>query len=410
MTALASHVDGVLARTVTLTERVHRRWGAARLAGRVTQAIHFVARGVAYVWRNRRYLTAIKLLNMAAVNLQFFIKAERVIGRPYKMKIESTNICNTKCQLCPTGLGLEGRPKGSMSFEQFAGLVDRMRWHLFALDLSMWGDPLIVPDIFRMIRHAHDRSVWTYISSNLHAYKPDKGHGEELVRSGLDLLTCSLHGATQETFAIYQPGKRFDDAVAKVRHIIATRDRMGSATPAVQLNFVVTRRNEHEIEAFKLLAAELGCKAVFSSPSLNLRFVGQNRQLQPLGLAADVLEKKKREQVAAWLPSDPAYALKPYRDLLDGRPAHSEDYNGHKLFDCSWPWRMSVINWDGEVCTCCGNFDPKEDMGNVFASGNSFGKIWNGRKYRMARRSFKRRVDDDDARDNACATCPGYML
>src|SRR5690606_34609049 len=150
-------------------------------------------------------------------------------------------------------------------------------------------------DIFKMIRHAHDRGIWTYISSNLHAYKPDKGHGEALVNSGLDLLTCSLHGATQETFALYQPGKSFADAVAKVRDIIATRDRLGSATPAVQLNFVVTRHNEHEIDAFKRLAAELGCMAVFSSPSLNVRFVGQNKQLASLGLAPDLVAKKTRE-------------------------------------------------------------------------------------------------------------------
>ncbi len=403
MSALASQVDQILARTVTLTGRARRRGGW-------TQAMHWVARGAAYVWRNRRYLTLLKLMNMAAVNLQFAIKTERVVGRPYKMKIESTNICNTKCQLCPTGLGYEGRPKGKMSFEQFAGLIDRTHWHLYALDLSMWGDPMIVPDIFKMIRYAHDRGVWTYISSNLHAYKldPRKGQGEELVRSGLDLLTCSLHGATQETFEIYQPGKSFADTVAKVRHIIATRDRMGSATPVVQLNFVVTRRNEHEIAAFQRLADELGCKAVFSAPSLNLRFVGQDKKLQSLGLAPDILARKTQEHIEQWLPADAKYALKPYREMLSGKPVKDEAYNGHKTFDCSWPWRMSVINWDGQVCTCCGNFDPKEDMGNVFE--RPFSQVWNGRKYRMARRSFKRRVEGADAQDNACATCPGYML
>lgn len=410
MSAIASHIDHALARTVRLTGRVEARWSRAAVSGAVSRAAHFVARGAAYVWRNRRYLTLIKLLNMAAVEVQFRLKTERVIGRPYKMKVESTNICNTKCQLCPTGLGYEGRPKGKMTFDTFTGLIDRLRWHLYALDLSMWGDPLIVPDIYRMIRHAHDRGIWTYISSNLHAFKLDaaRGQAEALVKSGLDLLTCSLHGASQETFAIYQPGKSFGDAVEKVRHIIATRDRLGSATPAVQLNFVVTRENEHERAAFAALAAELGCKAVFSAPSLNLRFVGQDAKLQSLGLATDVLAKKQREQVERWLPRNEVYALQPYRALLAGDPPRGEDYNGHKTFDCSWPWRMSVINWDGQVCTCCGNFDPKEDMGNVLT--RPFGEIWNGRKYRMARRSFTKRVSDADAKDNACASCPGYML
>ena len=156
----------------------------------------FFARGLSHVWRNRRYLTLLKLLNIALVNLQYCLKTQRVLGRPYKMKIESTNLCNTHCQLCPTGLGFRGRPKGMMAFEDYARLVDSFRWHLVALDLSMWGDPLIVPDIFRMVRYAHDRRIWTYLSSNLHAFKPEAGHAEALVNSGLDLLTCSLHAAT----------------------------------------------------------------------------------------------------------------------------------------------------------------------------------------------------------------------
>jgi len=99
--------------------------------------------------------------------------------------------------------------------------------------------------------------------------------------------------------------------------------------------------------------------------------------------------------------------LDPYRKLLDGE-YDDEDFNGRKIFDCHWPWRASVVNWDGQVVTCCGSFDPNEDMGNVFEQ--PFGKIWNGKTYRMSRRSFKKRVDEADADNNPCASCPGFML
>ncbi len=416
MAALVTHIDRSLAQTCRVTGRWKQRLHSARLGlSRLAQSIDFVARGVFHVWRNRRYLTALKLANMAAVNLQFVLKTERVVGRPYSMKIESTNICNTKCQLCPTGLGLQGRPKGKMSFEQYAGLIDRLKWHLRDLDLSMWGDPLIVPDIYKMIRYAHDRGVWTYISSNLHAFKIAPRKGEEkdqatrLVESGLDLMTCSLHGATQETFQIYQPGKNFGDAVSKVRHIITTRDRLGARTPQVQLNFVVTRHNEHEIEAFQQLADELGCKAVFSTASMNARFQDQDKNLVSLGLAEDVKREKVKKHLDHWLPRRRTeYVFEPYRRMAEDGVVPGPQYNGAKAYNCSWPWRQSVINWDGNVVTCCGNFDPKEDMGNVFEKG--FGKVWNGRKYRMARRSFKKPVAKADAEGNACASCPGFML
>ena len=136
MTAIATHIDRRLAGAVRTTDR----WKRIHVAtGRVFAALDFVARGVFYLWRNHRYLSTIKLVNMALVNLQFRMKTERVVGRPYNMKIESTNICNTKCQLCPTGIGLQGRPKGKMSLKQYKDLIDRLRWHLFGVDLSMWA-------------------------------------------------------------------------------------------------------------------------------------------------------------------------------------------------------------------------------------------------------------------------------
>ncbi len=413
MTAISTQVERSLAQTVAATGR----WKTARartlgLAG-TFELLDFLARGVFHVWRNRRYLTHVKLANIALVNIQFKLKTERVIGRPYSMKIEPTNICNTKCQLCPTGIGLEGRPKGKMDLARLKGLIRSVRWHLRDLDLSMWGDPLIVPDIYEMIRYAHDQNIWTYISSNLHAFKlktkpGQKSQAQLLVESGLDTLTCSLHGASQETYEIYQPGKRLDEAVRKIRHIVETRDRLGSATPAVQLNFVVTRHNEHEREAFQRLADDLGCKAIFSTASMNARFQDQDHKLQTLGLADDLLKKKVKDHLSDWLPRDRDFVLEPYRRMHQTGEVQGGDYNGRKDFDCSWPWRQSVINWDGQVVTCCGSFDPGEDMGDVFEHG--FGKIWNGPKYRMARRSFKQRLTGDQAKGNPCASCPGFML
>jgi len=407
MTSIATSLNRQLARTVELTTQLKENHAQPYLIGQTLQGLDYLARAVFHVWRNRRYLSVFKLINMAMVNVQFKLKTERVIGRPYQMKIESTNICNTKCQLCPTGIGLHGRPKGKMSFDRFKRLIDQIKHHLIALDLSMWGDPLIVPEICNMIQYAHDKGIWTYISSNLHAFKPDRGQAEALVNSGLDLLTCSIHGASQETFAIYQPGKSFQETIAKVRHIVETRQRMKSATPAIQLNFVVTRHNEHEKAAFEALAQELGCKVIFSTPALNTRFLGQDNKLQNLGLAPDILKKKIRNHLENWLPKDKEHVLKPYQQMLDGT-YNSSQFNGTKLMNCSWPWHQTVINWDGEIVTCCGSFDPKEDMGNVF--DQPFRKIWNGSKYRMARRSFKRKLTKEQAENNPCATCPGFML
>ncbi len=403
MGSLSLHLDSYLARTVRFTQRLAQEHPRPRLLARACRLVDFLVRGTVHVLRNRRYYTFLKLANMALVNLQFALKTERVWGRPYRMKIESTNICNTHCQLCPTGLNLPGRAKGKMTFEQYRRLINRMHWHLAALDLSMWGDPLIVPDIYKMIRYAHDKGIWTYISSNLHAFKPEKEQARALVESGLDLLTCSLHGASQQTFAIYQPGKSLPETLAKIRHLVEVRRQLKSATPALQLNFVVTRYNEHEIETFRQLAAELEAKPIFSWASLNVRLLNNGSpSAEP---AADA--RRVAEHLDRWLPQDQKYMLRVY-DLMRAGTFHAGDFNGHKMFNCSWPWQASVINWDGQVVTCCGSWETSEDMGSVFEQ--PFGRLWNGRKYRLARRSFKRALTHEQARDNPCAQCPGYMV
>jgi len=407
MSSLSMALESRLARAAALTGRLAQRGNRSAASGRAVSGLDFLARGLLHVWRNRRYLTAVKLLNMAAVNLQFRLKTQRVIGRPYRMKIESTNICNTRCQLCPTGLGLRGRAKGIMSDEGFRGLIDQLKRYLYVLDLSMWGDPLIAPDIYRMIRYAHHAGIWTYVSSNLHGFKPEKGQAEALVHSGLDMLTCSLHGASQSTYETYQPGKQFDAAVQKIRQIIEVRDRLGSPTPVVQLNFIVTRHNEHERQAFVELAQRLGCKAVFSIASMNVRFLGQDQQLADLGLSGEQLTQKTRAHLQHWLPGDPKCVLEAYQRMLEGR-FNAADWNGRKMMNCPWPWQSSVINWDGAVSICCGSFDGREDMGNVFRT--PFDQIWNSRAYRLARRSFTRKLPDDQAQQTACASCPGFMV
>ena len=170
------------------------------------------------------------------------------------------------------------------------------------------------------------------------------------------------------------------------------------------------RHNQHERTAFAALAADLGCSAVFSAPSANVRFLGVDRDLHSLNLSADELRKKTQQHLARWLPDDPAHVLAPYRRLLQGQTLDPQQFNGRKLFDCSWPWRAAVINWDGAVSPCCGSFAPSEDLGNVLKQ--PFSEIWNGRSYRLARRSFTKPVAQVDALGNfrGCATCPGYML
>ncbi|MFA5864843.1 MAG: SPASM domain-containing protein [Phycisphaerae bacterium] len=353
------------------------------------RAANWPVRAVWHVWRNRRYLTTYKLWNMGLVNLELLFHRRQMTGLPYIIKIEPTNICNTTCRLCPTGMGLPGRAKGKMAFNDFCDIIDTVKKHTYVADLSNWGDPLISPDIYKMIRYAHDAGIWTYISSNLHAFHQDANDAESMVRSGLGMLNCSLHAVTQATYEKYQPGKNLDLVLEKIRAILEAKHRLRSRTPVVKLFFVVTKYNEHEIDDFRILAESLSCEAIFIPASLNLR------------LAENETRAKIMEE---WLPENEKWIAPWYRQ---------NDRNGScrgkylKRYPCDWPWWGTVINWDGAVSVCCGVFDMRWEMGNIFKS--TLRTIWNNELYQTVRKSFTQPLKSQ-AMGEPCKSCSGVRM
>jgi len=371
----------------------------------VLRGLDVAARGAWHLWRNRHYLSAAKLLNMAVVNLEMRLGRERLAGRPYVFKIEPTNLCNTTCRLCPTGLGFAGRPRGKMTLAQFQRIIDRIKSFAYAVDLSNWGDPLIVPDIYAMVSYAHRAGMWTYLSSNLHAFRPDRGDAEAMVRSGLDMLNCSLHGVSQAAYAAYQPGKQIGPILDRIRALVDTKRRLGSFSPVIRLFFVVTRRNEHEIDAFRLLAEQLGAEAVFIPASLNLRLAGRDANLQDLGWSPDECRNRRDLLKREWLPADPRWVAPWYRAEPADPPA-ARTRRVRKPYTCTWPWQAMVINWDGGVSACCGVLDQREDLGNVFTTPLT--QVWNSPAYQAVRRSFRETIPPGTG--EPCRSCPGILI
>jgi len=399
----------------TISERINRQFcrlddieQASSSAGRLQKFCiagpAFVARSFWHLWRNRKYLTFYKLFNILIVNLEYLFKRERLIGLPYDIKLEPTNICNSSCRLCPTGMGLAGREKGKMSFERFKQIIEQIKHHTYVLDLSNWGDPLIVPEIYDMIRYAHERKIWTYLSTNLHSFSIENNDAERMIKSGLDMLNCSIHSASQQTYEQYQPNKNFDSVLAKIRNIQETKRRLGTSKPVVRMFFVVTRHNEHEIEQFKKLADELGCVAVFTTASLNLRFIGRDKNLKDLGWSYEQKVQFAEQIKQQWLPQNSKWVAKWYQG--NGEFLKDKVEIRQKAFECNWPWKRTVINWNGDVTACCGVFNPEWTMGNVF--DDSFRKIWNNQTYQLARRSFSKPVPEGQG--TPCSECYGVLM
>jgi MoaA/NifB/PqqE/SkfB family radical SAM enzyme len=251
-----------------------------------------------------------------------------------------------------------GRPKGIMSFETFRSVLDELCPYLYLVHLYNWGEPLLNPEIGKMISYAHDQKVGTSMSTNLN-HLSDR-QADELIRSKLDYLIVSFDGLSPETYSMYRKLGNFEAVLANIRKLVEKKRYFSSRTPKIVWQFLVFRHNQHEVKKIKAMARCLGFDQTNIKPAL-----------------VDNPE---------WLPNGKGV-------VADG-----------KLKQCHWLWYNAVINWDGGVSPCCRTFFVRDDFGNV--KDSPFSIIWNNEKFITARELFARTLKGNEPGPHfVCSRC-----
>lgn len=152
--------------------------------------------------------------------------------------LELTYACNLDCVFCYNDLSLRGT---KLSFEQYQALLDGLAaMNVLHVSLS-GGEPLAHPRFFDIGAHARALGFVVRIKSNGHAIHPAMARR---IRQEIDpfVVEVSMHGATAKVHDRQtQVAGSFERLV---RHIRGMKD-LGLR---VQVNGVLTRWNEHEVE------------------------------------------------------------------------------------------------------------------------------------------------------------------
>ena len=311
------------------------------------------------------------LINFLLIKLQEkVIKPSRVLGYPYHLTIDSGNICNLNCMLCPTGQNKRGRPKGFMSFKNFKKIIDEIGSFIIKIDLYNWGEPFLNKDIFRMISYARKRHILVNISSNMNYF--NESMAEKLVQSGCNKLIVSLDGASQESCSKYQVGTNFDEVLKNMKLVRQKKLKFHRKTPIVIWRFLVNRYNEHEINYSKKIAKDFADRLEFGTfrcDTAEELFMDSQHQFK---------------DVRNWLPKNEKWSMYNYK--TKSKKVIRQNF-------CPFLYSQSVINWDGSISPCCAVWYKKWDFGNIFESG--FRDIWNNKYYRSSRKFiFRGQVSD----------------
>jgi radical SAM protein with 4Fe4S-binding SPASM domain len=272
-------------------------------------------------------------------------------GMPLAVGVELTNNCNLKCPECSSGSGQMTRKRGYMDTEFFKRVINELKPYLYNTNLYFQGEPMLHPGFFSFLEY----SLGTHatVSTNGHFLSAD--NCEKIVKSGLDKIIISLDGIDQETYSKYRINGNINTVINGIQTIAEARDRIQSHLK-VEIQFLVSRINEHQIAQAKELAKKNKIKLRLKSMQIT-----------------------EVKDIDKWLPIDGRFR----RYVLE-----KGEYRIKNSFPnrCARLWFNPVITWDGIVLPCCFDKDAEHVMGDL--NHDSFRDIWNGPKYRIFRKSI----------------------
>ncbi|MCK4736881.1 MAG: radical SAM protein [Methanophagales archaeon] len=110
----------------------------------------------------------------------------RKIFRYLILQVEVSRECNLDCRICMRK-NLESN-SGFMSFNNFRGVIDSYNFREVAL--HGWGEPLLNPGIFQMIRYAKNKGLRTSLTTNGTLVGKNIS---EIIDSGLDDIAFGFY-------------------------------------------------------------------------------------------------------------------------------------------------------------------------------------------------------------------------
>jgi MoaA/NifB/PqqE/SkfB family radical SAM enzyme len=302
----------------------------------------------------RGKLSPRKLLNFLRNRFAYAVRSDRAAPLPSVLIAELTNLCNLRCRYCRDDAdGLvdylgPGRPPiavGSMDFARYERILEEAAPSLLALVLYVSGEPLVHPDIFRMVRRASDLKVATVLSTN--GMLLDASASERLLEAGVDCIKVVVSGFTQST---YERSHRGGDVSVVLRNaaLLAEAKRRLASPAILVLDFIRFPYNGHEVDDARRFCETHGI-------SFGVR----------AGFTVD--EGGGAKQAAV------------------------RDAERIRKTPCDWLWTIMTVGWDGRVLACANcTFTSDPPVMGVAGGGEPIGEAWNGEAFRRFRAAHLR--------------------
>lgn len=182
---------------------------------------------------------------------------------PNRLYIECTAACNISCyQACcapETGI-TRTRQAGMLDFELFRRVIEDAGPSLGRVDFFNYGEAFLHKRAEEMCEYIKARfpHIYLYTSTNGLALTPERAR--RLVHSGIDEVTFSIDGASQESYQRYRQRGDFAKAIGNLRAMAEEKARAGRDVPFLNWRYILFNWNDSDQEMARAreIAADIG--------------------------------------------------------------------------------------------------------------------------------------------------------
>lgn len=265
---------------------------------------------------------------------------------PFSLHVFPSYYCNFKCQYCLQSLTDEklekmGFIKQLMDFEVYKKVIDELveyNWKLKALIFAGHGEPLMHPDIDKMVAYARDKDVSERIEIVTNGYLLTEEMSDRLINAGLDRLRISLQGINEIKYKIVSDVNiNFDLFLNKIKYFYQHKQ---NTEVCIKIIDVALDKKEDEL-IFREMFGPI-------SDNLLLEYM--------IPFVREINYEDVGEVVGC-----------------------TKQGGRHRSNICSMPFYMLVLSPEGNILPCC-SVDIPIVLGNI--KNNSLKEIWESDKRR----------------------------
>lgn len=303
-----------------------------------------------------------KIFNLFRIYLNYIRRNSILSYKPTKLWIETTNVCNLRCRLCPNK-DIPKEQKGFMDWELYKNIIDQSYNYLHEIYLFHRGESLLHPRIIDMIKYANSKNIKTVLHTN--ATVLNENLSTELIDAKLDFISFSFDGYDKGMYESNRIPAKYEKTLSKIIELLKLKKEMKTDIPYTRIQ-VMEYTNGYDKEKLKK-QKELFLKNFEGLPVNEWVVRIPHNWGGSISLLENVDELKKI---------------------------------GFKYVPCPFLWYSLTIFYDGKVVPCPQDWFGKISIGDV--RENSLVDIFNSEKLINLRETIS---NGDIENIEPCNTC-----